>query len=466
MNLDLSQKLSFKEKMGYGFGDAASCILWQAFSYFLLNFYTDVYGIAAAAAGTMLLVTRIWDTAVDPVVGIIIDRTETRWGKFRPYILWMILPFAAMGVITFTTPDLGPTGKLVYAYITYTIMMVVYSAINVPYSSLLGVLSANSMERASASSYRFILSNVGGLMIMFLPVVAKYMGGGSSVEQLQVGYRDGMAIFVLFAIGFFMLTFFWTKERVSPPKEQKTDLKKDISDLLSNKPWLILLGISVMTIIFMNVRNASVMFYSNYILKPTDMMFFGQNYHVDSATLSTAFLITGMIANILGIMFTGWIPRKFGKKPAYIFYVLASIVTTLPFFFVHSEALELIFILQLVFSFVSASAFPLIWALFSDTADYSEWKNHRRATGLIFSASSMSQKLGWAVGGAMAAWILAGFGYRPGEIQSSESEIGIKLLVSVIPAIFAAIGLIFMMFYKLDDKTMLQIEKDLAERRK
>ena len=466
MSAVLGHKLSFKEKMGYGFGDAASCLLWQAFSYFLLKYYTDVFGITAAAAGTMLLVTRIWDTAVDPLIGIVTDRTQTRWGKFRPYILWLIVPFALMGVLTFTTPDLSAGGKLAYAYVTYTMMMVVYSGINVPYASLLGVLSSNSLERASASSYRFILSNVGGFMIMFLPIAAEYFGGGSSVENLRVGYRNAMAFYGLFAIGFFLLTFLWTRERVAPPKEQKANLSKDVKDLLSNRPWLILLGISISTILFMNVRNASVVFFSDNVLKPMDISLFGTVFHLNSAKVSTAFLLTGMLANIVGIMSTAWIPRKFGKKNAYIFYVSASILTTLPFFFVSADSKITIFVLQLVFSFISVSAFPLLWAMFSDTADYSEWKNHRRATGLIFSASSMSQKLGWALGGSIAGWLLAAFNYVPGAVQTAETQVGIRILVSVVPAIFAAIGIVFMLFYKLDDKTMIQIERDLNERRK
>ena len=235
----MNSKVTLKEKIGYGFGDAASSMFWKIFSTYLAFFYTDVFGITAAAAGTMFLVTRIWDTANDPIMGVIGDRTNTRWGKFRPYLLWMAIPFGLIGVLLFTTPNLPMTGKLVYAYVSYTLMMMVYTGINVPYASLLGVMTADSDERTSFASFRMLFAFGGSILVfvIFQPLVDIFKKGVAHTSAYQLT----MVVIGLIAVGFFMLTFLWTKERITPPKSQQNNLKEDIKNLIKNVPWFVLL---------------------------------------------------------------------------------------------------------------------------------------------------------------------------------------------------------------------------------
>ena len=457
-----SGKLPFFEKIGYSLGDTASNLFWQTFSMFLLFFYTDIFGISAAAAGTMFLVTRIWDTVNDPLMGIIADRTNTRWGKFRPYLLWLAIPFGIIGVFTFITPDFSDSGKIIYAYITYSLMMMIYTAINIPYSALMGVMSSNSLERTSLSSFRFVAAFSGGLIVQGTALkLVKITGGGNQA----VGWQWTMSIFAFLAVALFLTTFATTKERVKPPKTQVTNLGNDLKDLFSNIPWVMLFVIGIFLLTFASVRNGSIMYYFKYYVGDQTFNLFGKSRSYDRDVLASAFMVFGSAANIVGVISTRFISELLGKRRAFIILMLLTSVLTAMFYMLKSDAIFSMFTIQVLISLVMGPLAPMIWAMYTDTADYSEWKNGRRATGLVMSASTMAQKFGWTIGGALAGWLLASFGFKANQVQSTETLYGIKLLISIIPAVCAIFGAAAMFFYRLDDKTMRQIESDLAARK-
>lgn len=452
-------KVTLREKIGYGMGDAASSMFWKIFTFYLAIFYTDVFGISAAAAGTMFLVTRIWDTANDPIMGIIGDRTKTRWGKFRPYLLWISIPFAIIGVLLFTTPSLETTGKLIYAYITYTVMMMAYTAINVPYASLLGVMTAKSDERTSLASYRMVFAFGGSLLVVaiFQPLVDSFR----TIVETQSAYQLTMLVIGAIAVVFFILTFAWTRERIMPPKSQQNSLKEDFKNLLKNIPWFVLLGAGVMTLIFNSVRDGVAMYYFKYYITDDTALSISKA----TFTFSTLYLFLGQATNMLGVIMAKPISAKIGKRKTFMFAMLGAAVLSSLFFICTKQAVVWVYVLQALVSFCAGIIFPLLWSMYADTADYSEYKTKRRATGLVFSASSMSQKLGWTLGGAITLWLLAFFGFEANVQQSPETIKRIKYMISIIPAIGALISAAFIYFYKLDDKTMATIEKELAQRR-
>ncbi len=443
-----AHRISFKEKVGYGLGDTASNLYFQMFINFLLFFYTDVFGISAAAAGTMLMLSRFWDAVNDPLMGIISDRTNTRWGKFRPYLVWISFPIAVVGVATFFTPDLGLKGKLIYAYVTYTLMMMAYTAINIPYSALMGVLSPNTAERTSVSTYRFVLAFIGAFVVqgLTLPLV-RFFGGGDQ----SVGFPLTMAVYGVLAAGLFYVTFRTTRERVQPPADQSTALKSDLRDLTRNRPWMVLLAMSIASLAYAIIRTGSIMYYFKY--------------YMGDENRAALFMVTGTAAVIAGVACTQVLARRFGKKRLYIFAMGASSVLTCLFYFVPREQVELIFALNIVTMLVMAPQAPLIWAMYADTADYSEWKNGRRATGLVFSAATFAQKFGIALGGGAAGWLLALFGFVANTEQSPETLRGIRLMMSFIPAVCSITATVAALFYELDDGTMQEIERDLAARK-
>src|SRR5665811_908388 len=297
----ISQKLKLKEKIGYGFGDAASSMFWKLFSMYLMFFYTDVFGISATLVGTMFLVTRIWDAAFDPFVGILGDRTETRWGKFRPYLLWVAIPFGIIGVLTFTTPSFAQSGRVIYAFVTYSLMMMVYSMINVPYASLMGVMTADGKERTSLATFRFIFAFGGSLLVLALaePLVDIFSKLGKGGVNLQQGWQLAAVVFALIAITFFMFTFSWTRERIKPATV-KTSLKKDLTDLLHNSPWFILLGAGVSAIFFNSIRDGAATYYFKYYIQGQSA--FSINAINLTITLSSLYFVLGQAANIVGVL--------------------------------------------------------------------------------------------------------------------------------------------------------------------
>ena len=460
------QALKLKEKIGYGLGDFASSMFWKLFSMYLLFFYTDVFGISAAMAGTMFLITRIFDGANDPIMGIIADRTNTKWGKFRPYLVWMAIPFAVIGILTFTTPDFDTSGKLIYAYITYTLMMVIYTSVNVPYASLLGVMTSNSKERTLLASYRFVFAFAGSILVLAFaePLVAIFSKTGSGVENPRQGWQYTVIIYAMIAAALFYLTFYFTRERIHPPKSQKTSLKADINDLIKNKPWFVLLGAGVCSLIFNSLRDGSAIYYFRYYFE-NQVAFKLPVIHID-ITYSTLYLVLGQAANIVGVILAKPVSTIIGKKTTFLFAMVLATILSCIFFWFEENNITFIFIFQFLISVCAGIIFPLLWSMYADIADFSEWKTGRRATGLIFSSSSMSQKMGWTLGGALTGWMLAYYGFEANTIQTEEAKTGIRMMLSFIPAIGAAGSAVFIYFYTLNDRFIVQINKELTARRK
>ncbi len=456
------RKLSIKEKAGYGFGDLASVLYWQTITAYLLYFYTDVFGVTAAAAGTMILISRIWDGINDPMMGIIADRTNTRWGKFRPYLLWIAVPIAVVSVLTFTTPNLSPTGKLIYAYVTFNLMMMLYTAINIPYSSLLGVITPDPIERTSVSSYKYVFAYTSGTLVSaFALPLTQFFGKGNDAR----GWQLTMAVFGTAAVIFFFITFISTKERVTPPKAQKTSIGQDLKDLFSNGPWVLLLFTTLMMILFVATRISVTAHYFKYYVGDQQLTIFGKTYTYGFVALTSAFNAIGQWLAILGVIFTNFFAKKVGKKRAFLTLFVTATICTAAFFILKPEQVIFMFVFQIIGSFSGGPLSPLIWAMYADAADYSEWRTGRRATGLVFSASTMSQKFGWAFGTFLAGQLLSLFGFQANVAQNPAVLNGLKSLMSVIPATAGVLAIIVILFYKLDEKLMRQIEAELSARR-
>lgn len=452
---DATEKISLKEKVGYGFGDTASNLFFQTFMVYLMIFYTDVFGLAPAVAGTMLAVTRLGDTVVEPIVGVLADRTKTRWGKFRPYLIWFAIPYGVIGFLTFSTPNFGSQGKVFYAYATYSAMMVVYSLINIPYSALMGVMSGNSLERTALASARFVGAFAGGLMVKatLKPLIAT-LGAGNEARGAQLV----AALYAVLAIVLFSTTFATTKERVQPPPQQKTSLRNDLGDLLTNRPWMVLFFVGIAMLSYVAVRNSTLAYYVKYYVGNADRKFWIWD-------LTTWFWVAGAVSNIIGVLLTKYVTKYVGKKRLFMLIMVASSLLTVGFYAFKPTDIAAMFAVEITINLIMGPASPLIWAMYADTADYSEWKTGRRATGLIFSAASFAQKMGWTVGGALSGWLLAYFDFKPNITQAPQALEGIRLMMSFLPAVGSILAVVCMAVYNLDESVVQQMEKELSERR-
>ena len=583
------EPLKLSEKIGYGFGDAASSMLWKLFGMYLMFFYTDIFGIPAAVVGTMLLVARIGGAAFDPLVGILGDRTKSRWGKFRPYLLWMSIPVGVIVVLTFTTPDMSIGGKILYAYVTYSLMMIIYSMINVPYAALMGVMTNDGKQRTTLATYRFLFAFGGSFLVLglFQPlfdgfgtrtfnefssaktieitdsatkaagklivwdgtpqnstltnpvdsllfITAKVntstndsfslgvlntrtnqfsgfrfaegkdtlgllrTGATSDVkiplDQITTGdnltnladlkfackgvdeksitirnialkeidYRSGtqkaLIVIAIIAVIFFLLTFLLTREKVQPTKV-KTSLKEDLKDLGKNGPWFMIVWAGISTILFNTIRDGAAVYYFMYYYSGMKNIEFNPSTIL---AISTLYLLLGQAANIIGVVLARPVSDKIGKKNTFMIAMVNAAILSFIFFFLDRTNIEVILAFQFLISINAGIIFPLVWSMYADTADYSEWKNGRRATGLVLSAAAMSQKIGASIGIAAVGWILAIYGYRANVEQTETAQNGIRMMLSIYPAIGALLAAGFVFLYPLKESVLEKISAELA----
>lgn len=481
------EKLSVIEKIGYSLGDLAANLIFQTLVTFIAFFYTDVFGIPPGKASVIIFICGWAGAFFSPVVGVLADRTNTRWGKFRPWILWTAIPFGVLSLAAFSTPDLGENGKVIYAFITYFALVLIYSANNLPYAALSGVLTGNMQERNSLSAYRFVAVMVAQFIIqaLLLPLVL-IAGDGDKAE----GFKAIMLIFSCVGVAFFLITFLTTKERVKPVTQEKSRVSDDLKDLLGNRPWLIMLMATVLVFVTLALKGGSYIYYFQYYISENHAAQFldeigfntfinGLNGLLTSAGLTefqwpedpatsafSLFNAGGIIFMIIGIGFSKGLADRFGKRDVYGVALLISTLFMLAFYFYPPEAVWAVFISQVLHGFFYGITIPLLWAMIADVADYSEWKNNRRATAIIFSAMLFGLKGGLTIGGALVAGLLDLYGYNAGAaVQAPETINGIKLSVSIyasLPFLIVS-GLLF--WYEINKDKEVIIERDLAARR-
>ena len=463
--------MKLSEKIGYGFGDMSSSMFWKLFSYFLPFFYSNVFGLSLADAGVLMLVTRIWDAVSDPMMGIIADRTKTRWGKYRPYLLFFALPFAVCGILLFTTPE---NGKTVWAYVTYILMMTVYTGINVPYGSLMNVMTADSDEKSVLSSFRMFFAYGGSFIALFAweplcnmfdkgRVAAEGASGLAAISTSPDAWQKAMILIASCCFILFILSFLLTKEHVK--SESTVSVGQDLKLLLKNKPWWLLIGAALASNLFNTVRGTTTAyFFADYIQKTIDMA--PQWAFLVSASI---FLSIGEISNMVGVVLAVPMSKNLGKKSTYMISMAALVGLSIAFFFLPATTggYWAMLAFQIIISVFTGVISPLIWSMYADVADYSELKDGTASTGLIFSSASMAQKFGGAFGGSAVMWMLAAFGYSTvaGAIQTETAIMGLRILMSWVPAAVAALSILVVWFYPLTKKKMEGVQAELAAKR-
>ena len=447
--------LSFREKVGYGLGDMASNFYMGFFGLFLLYYYTDVFGISPAAAATMLLVTKIVDAVSDPAMGLIADRTDTRWGKYRPYLLFVAIPYAILGYLLFLGPELSDTGKLVYAYVTYTLVMLAYTAINVPYSALLAVISPVAEERTKATQFRFVFASLGTLCVgAFATPLVHWLGGGDEVR----GFRLTIILFAVLSVLIFWITFVSTRERVRPMRHESS-VRDDFSALLKNISWVVLVATGIFVVVGLIARFASIVFYLKYYM------------HDDGARIflifdKTAFLTScGLIGQLIGALMTPMLATRFEKHHLVIGMNLLHAALLGVCFAIPPDQFALIVITHSLGIFTFGVIITLLFSMYTDCAEYGEWRTGKNTAGLTVSASMFSLKFGSAVGGALPGFMLAWFGFVANEVQSESAITGIRLMFNILPAVFFVAAGALMYFYRIDRRTLIRLETELHDRR-
>lgn len=430
------QRLKIAEKFGYGLGDTASNIVFQVVINFMLYFYTDVFGITAAAAGTLMLAVRMFDAITDPIMGGIADRTRTRWGSYRPYLLWISIPYGLLAVLTFTTPDLSDGGKLLYAYVTYALLMTAYTAINIPYSALGGVITSDPQERASVQSWRFMLAMVGGALVAAttLPMV-EFFGG----ENEQKGFQMAMAVLSVIAVGCFIACFVLTRERENPTaRAARQSMGADFISLMRNDQWMIIAIVTFILLISVAMKGASMPYYVSYYL--------------DSKSSITLFMTSNMLAGVAGAMFANWMTRYFCKVTVMRWASLALALVYTAMAFVQPDQYMLALVLTICSNFVHMIIIPYLFSAVADTVDYGLQRWGKGAMAMSYSGHLLALKIGIALGGALSGWILAYVGYQPNVQQTETALSGIVFLYTWASAIAGILLLVCFSFYRLNRK--------------
>ena len=483
-----AEKLSIREKVGYSLGDLAANLIFQTLVTFLAFFYTDVYRIPAGTAATIIFVVGLLGAFVfTPVVGVLADRTRSRWGKFRPWILWTSIPFGVLALLAFSTPDLGERGKIIYALSTYTLLVLVYAANNLPYSALSGVLTGSMEQRNSLSAYRFVAVMIAQFIIqaLLLPLVL-ILGHGDKVK----GFENVMTLFAVVGTVFFLVTFFTTRERIVPTAEQSAGVLQDLADLTRNRPWRIVLAITILVFITLALKGGMYVYYFQYYLSEVELAKFlegigfngliaGLNALLTSAGLTafqwpddpatsafSLFNAGGIICMIIGIGFSKPLADRFGKRDVFGGALFVSTLFLLGFYVYSPQSIWLVFVSQILHGFFYGITIPLLWAMIADVADYSEWKNNRRATAIIFSAMLCGLKIGLSVGSALVAGILAYYHYQAGAPTQSPPVVdGIRLAVSVFCSTPFLLAVALLFRYEINKPMETRIERELGERR-
>ncbi|QSX73766.1 MFS transporter [Lysobacter arenosi] len=483
-----SEILSVREKVGYSLGDLAANLIFQTLVAFLAFFYTDVYRIPAGTAATIIFIGGMLGAFVfTPIIGFAADRTNTRWGKFRPWILWTAIPFGVFSLLAFSTPDLGEEGKVIYALATYILLVMIYAANNLPYSALSGVLTGSMAQRNSLSSYRFVAVMLAQFVIqvLLLPLVL-ILGSGDKVR----GFHNTMMLFAVVGTVFFLITFFTTRERIVAAPEHKSSIKQDLADLARNRPWLVMLALTILVFVTLALKGGSYIYYFQYYLDPGALGRFledvgfnrligGLNavltgigltefqWPKDAPTSAySMFNAAGIISMIIGIGFSKRLADRFGKRDVFGGALFVSTIFLLAFFFYPPTAVGLVFVSLVLHGFFYGITIPLLWAMIADVADYSEWRNYRRATAIIFSAMLCGLKIGLSVGGALVAGLLAYYGYQAGEpVQSAQTIDGIRLAVSIYCSIPLLLCVVLLFLYQINKSMESRIEQELGARR-
>jgi GPH family glycoside/pentoside/hexuronide:cation symporter len=486
------QKLSFAEKAGYSLGDGAANFVFQTMILFQLNFYTDTLGITAAVAGSLLLVGRLWDAFFDPMMGVLADRTNTRWGKFRPWVLWTSIPWGVVMVLAYTTPGFGATGKVVYACVTNILLMTLYSANNTPYSALTGVMTGDINERTSLSSFRFIAVLIAQFAVggFTLPLVAKF-GHGDTAR----GWQMTMTLWASICVVLFVITFLSTRERIQPDPKQKLNVREDFGNLLKNGPWIAMFILTLSHFIVLAMRGGTLLYYFQYYVDK-DRLFavlqalgltstavassggvwhfllntFGLVVDADKANVASVgyslFNMSSQIVTVVGVLFSTYLTIRYGKKAVAIVGFSLTTVFMAAFILLPPDAIGATLLLEYLRVLSYAPTIPLIWAMFADVADYAEWTTGRRTTGLIYATILFGLKGGLSLGGAIAGWLLSAYGYQANAAQTVEALRGIRMTISIYPTIFFLIVIACLIVYKIDKKLNIRIQDELAERRK
>ncbi|MDP5130066.1 MAG: MFS transporter [Paraglaciecola sp.] len=447
--------LTTKEKIGYGLGDMASNFYLGFFGLFLLYYYTDVYGLAPAAVGLMLLISKIVDAVSDPGMGLIADRTDSRWGKYRPYLLWGAIPYGLLGFAIFFGPNFSETGRLIYAYVTYIGVMLAFTVMNVPYSALLAVISPSAEERTKATTYRLAFAGAGGLLVAaFATPLTRWLGGGDDV----LGFRLTMAIFAVLSIALFWITFATTRERIKTVKHN-TSVKNDFGVLLKNRSWVFLAISSVILVVALVARFASVIYYVKYYMgddgQPLILIF-------DRVAL---FNSLGLFGQIVGASCTPFLVKYFDKHRLVLVMSLLHAALLVMSFFTPPEQYWFSVFLHFLGITTFGVTITLLFAMYTDCAEYGEWKTGKRISGLTVSASLFSLKFGSAMGGAIPGFILGAIGFVANQVQTPDTLLGIRLMATILPAALFFLGGLALLFYKIDRRLLLQMEFELAANR-
>lgn len=446
---------NLKEKIGYGFGDMSSSMFWKIFSYYLPFFYSNIFGLSMIDAGVLVLVTRIWDAFLDPIMGVIADRTSTRWGKYRPYLLWVAPLFSVAGILLFTTPDWEYGAKLIWAYVTYILMMSVYTAINVPYGSMLGVMTSDSQEKTVFSSFRMFFAYGGSFIaVACWEPLCNFFGGGAH------GFQMAMVVIAVACLILFLLCFLLTKEHLKT--KSTVSVGADFKSLLTNKPWWLLIGGALGSNLFNTVRGATVPYFFSDVI-PGGATVLGVMFYAG------LFLGVGEVCNMLGVALAVPITKRIGKKSTFMLMNALLVVLSILFFFMPctSGGFLLMLALQVLISICTGVISPLVWSMYADVSDYAELKYKTASTGLIFSSGSMSQKFGSAIGGSAIMWLLGACGYSSeNAIQPASAIQCLWWLMSFIPAMVAALSLLVTWFYPLTTKRVEEINRELKAIRK